>query len=978
MAELPKWNAVKVRDTFMEFFKQREHTFVQSSPVVPLRDPTLLFANAGMNQFKEIFLGLIDPDSDFGKLKRAVNSQMCIRAGGKHNDLEDVGRDTYHHTFFEMLGTWSFADYFKKEAIEWAWELLTVVYGLSPKRLYATYFEGSKEFNLPPDTETRDFWLKVLPADQVLPGNMKDNFWEMGDVGPCGPCTELHYDRIGGRNAAHLVNKDDPDVLEVWNLVFMQFHRKEAGGKLTPLPAPHVDTGMGLERIVSVLQDRRSNYDTDLWLPLFGAIRKATGAPKGYTELDEKVPAEKDALIAYRVVADHARCITMALSDGAIPDNNGRGFVLRRIIRRAIRYGKQFLGEPQVGFFASLVPAVVESLGGHFTHIGQEASMKRVTAIITDEEESFDRTWKIGLKHFETAKKAADDKKSAAIDPQDVFVLHDRYGFPADLTALLAEKEGKTVDIEAFQAVMKREQGGGGGRMAAAKTFFDTYQVDHMQKVVKCDTTDDSAKYAWAPTTATVKAIFRKDSGDFVETVKHGEENVGVVLDRTNFYAESGGQVYDTGVINGPDGALMAVERVHTFGGYVVHIGSVRVGTLSVGAAVGLDVNYDRRTPVAANHTATHQLNHALRDVLQFENKDSFVEVNQKGSFVGEDALRFDFSWNAKLTPKEIESVEKKMAAVIENNLKVYTQSVKLADALAINGIRCMFDEKYPDPCSVVAIGKDIKELLADPANESNKQYSVELCGGTHVKAMGELVRLCVISEEALTKGVRRLIVYTRDAAAKAISDGKKFHQQHDALAADTTLTCDEKKNRLGVLAKAFNDADIPLLKKVELRALNETAVKEVLAQAKKEAAALKDAGTALGAKWGADADGVKGPFAVQQTTAFGADNGAAMACVEAFQKARPADALFLFAVDPKKDNALAMAGVSKAMIDAGVTAPDWLKAACFGKGGGRPNLAQTGVPTDKVNEAAALAAKVAATDLAPKLKKGHADPAAA
>jgi alanyl-tRNA synthetase len=467
-AEL-RWPAAKVRSTFVDFFKNHAgHTFVPSSPVVPLTDATLLFANSGMVQYKPIFLGTVDPNTDFGKLKRAANSQLCIRAGGKHNDLDDVGKDTYHHTFFEMLGSWSFGDYFKKDAIDWAWHLLTDVFGIEKDRLYVTYFEGSEKLGLPEDLETKELWLRHVKEDHILKGNAKDNFWEMGDTGPCGPCTEIHYDRVGGRNAAHLVNKDDPLVLEIWNLVFMQFNRGVKDGPLTRLPACHVDTGMGFERLVSVLQNKLSNYDTDLWEPMFTAIQKVCKYPHSY--YDKECP--EDAIVAYRVVADHARCLTVALSDGAVPDNQGRGFVLRRIIRRAVRYGNQFLGA-ETGFFTQLSSTVGEILGGFFPQLADPNTQRRVQTILKEEEESFARTWRVGLKHFDTALQTAKAANKTEIAPEDAFVLHDRYGFPVDLTTLLAEREGFTVDAEAFKAEMKKNQVSG-GRVAAAKTVFVT------------------------------------------------------------------------------------------------------------------------------------------------------------------------------------------------------------------------------------------------------------------------------------------------------------------------------------------------------------------------------------------------------------------------------------------------------------------------------------------------------------------------
>ncbi len=478
----------QIRQTFIDYFAKRQgHTHWPSSPCVPHDDPTLLFTNAGMNQFKPIFLGQVAPGSPMAGLKRAVNSQKCIRAGGKHNDLEDVGKDTYHHTFFEMLGNWSFGDYFKDEATAWSWELLTSVYGIKPDRLYATYFEGNAALGLPPDEETRQFWLRYLPSDHVLPGNMKDNFWEMGDTGPCGPCTEIHYDRIGDRNAAHLVNTGDPDVIEIWNNVFIQFNREEGGG-LKPLPARHVDTGMGFERLTSVLQNVRSNYDTDIFAPIFLSIERLTGARPYGGRLGA---ADRDnADTAYRVIADHIRTLTFALTDGAVPSNVGRGYVLRRILRRAVRYGRQMLGA-KTGFFAQLVPVVVDRFGNAFPEL--KKNPQKVIDIIKEEEESFGKTLDRGIKLF--AEVAG--RSQNAISGADAFKLYDTYGFPVDLTALMASERGLTVDMDGYEAERKKaeELSRAGGGKEGEKQF--TLSGDETARLARLgiEATDDTHKF---------------------------------------------------------------------------------------------------------------------------------------------------------------------------------------------------------------------------------------------------------------------------------------------------------------------------------------------------------------------------------------------------------------------------------------------------------------------------------------------------
>lgn len=951
-----EWPVAKVRETFVEFFKQKyAHAFIPTSPVVPRKDPTILFANAGMNQFKELFLGTADPNSDFGKLKRAVNSQICIRAGGKHNDLDDVGRDTYHHTFFEMLGSWSFGDYFKKEAIAWAWELLTEVYKLDKDRLYVTYFEGCEAQGVAADEETKGIWKQYVSEDRILPGNMKDNFWEMGDTGPCGPCTEIHYDRLGGRNAAHLVNKDDPMVIEVWNLVFMQFDRTSKG--LKKLPSPHVDTGMGLERITSILQNVLSNYDTDAWTPLFDEIQKITGFRHGHGY--EGADASQDAIVAYRVIADHIRCLVVALADGAMPDNVGRGFVLRRIIRRAVRFGVQFLGA-QTGFFSQLVDAVVASLGPFFPHLADPRSVARTKAILLDEEKSFARTWQIGLKHFETAKATAVSAKSTEINSKDAFILHDRYGFPVDLTKLLAEKENMTVDVEGFKKEMKANQTSG-GRVAAVKTFLENFQVDELQKK-GVPTTADNAKYQWENAQGKVLAIFDKKAGVFVDSVTGTEEeeelNVGVILDCTNFYAEGGGQIYDTGSLGAKNGTF-TVLRVYGYGGYICHIGRVAEGTLSVGETVDLDVNYERRLPIAVNHTCTHQLNHTLREVLQFGNPDAFTEVNQRGSIVTDDYLRFDFSWNAKLTAKEIADTEKLLNDVIAQDLPVFSKLVPLQDAMAIKSLRCMFDEKYPDPVTVVSIGKSMDEVLANPQDEELKKFSLELCGGTHIKSMGEAQDAVIVSEESSMKGVRRIIIYTRQAAAEARAEGVLYAKDFERIRTGYAPSeLDDKLKALSVLQKKINDSMIPLTLKMQLRDDIEGEVKLTNTQKKEVAAANKQRAQDFGATLSKDA---KGSLFVFQMTDFGADRECLQAIADAFQAALPDSGLCLIGVDAPKDKVLVMTFLSKSLVDKGLSAVTWAQKIC-GKAGGKPNAAQGGLTADKVDEAVKVAgAEVAA-----------------
>jgi alanyl-tRNA synthetase len=934
------WPVSRVRGEFCDFFvKKYQHTFVPSSPVVPHQDPTLLFINAGMNQFKNIFLGTADPGTEFGRLRRAANSQLCIRAGGKHNDLDDVGKDTYHHTFFEMLGSWSFGDYFKREAIVWAWELLTEVYGLPKDRLYVTYFEGDAAAGVPADEEARRIWCELVPPERVLKGNAKDNFWEMGDTGPCGPCSEIHFDRIGGRDAALLVNKDDPMVIEIWNLVFIQFERLK-DRSLKPLPQRHVDTGMGLERIASILQNVTSNYDTDTWQRIFAEIQKVTNFPQAYDCNKDK----DDITVAYRVVADHIRCLTVALADGAVPDSVGRGFVLRRIIRRAIRYGAQFLNA-ETGFFSKLVDVVVETLGGFFQHLQNPKTIARVKAILLDEEESFAKTWKVGLKHFEGAKAAALKDSSTVISGDDVFVLHDRYGFPIDLTILLAEKEGMTVDVQQFHAAMKVNQVGG-SRVAVNKTFLDAHLIDRL-RTDGVPPTADHVKYQWEEAKGKVLAILKKETDTFVDRVDahvKGEEAVGVILDLTNFYAESGGQIYDTGLIETDDGVFY-VNRVLSFGGYVVHIGHLSCGFLSVGENVRLRVNYERRLPIGVNHTTTHQLNWCLRRALEDEKPEHFAEVHQKGSLVTEDMLRFDFSYNAKLTAEELVRVESLLNEAIKKQLRVHSKVVPLQEATKINGLRQMFGEKYPDPVSVVSIGAPVEDLLANPTNPEWRNFSIEFCGGTHIQSLGQVDRAVILSEDALMKGVRRMVVVTRQAALEAIVLGEHLTNEFQRIVTDPEISESTVKS-LSVLNKKVGDSSMPLIKKIQLRESIDASIKKLNQDIKALIASKKSEAAEVGAHLAAKHDRSE-PFATHVVDQFGTERELLQAVIDAFTEAINDVGLLLIGVEPSKDKALAIATLPPSMVAKHLSAVDWAKSV--GKGGGKPNAAQSGIAASDV-----------------------------
>ncbi|KAL6321456.1 hypothetical protein AAG906_016555 [Vitis piasezkii] len=762
MPELPptvtEWPAAKVRDTFISFFEAKEHVNWVSSPVVPLNDPTLLFANAVQTNL----LGTADPNTPLSKLTRAWNTQKCIRAGGKHNDLDDVGKDTYHHTFFEMLGNWSFGDYFKREAIEWAWELLTEVYKLPTDRFYATYFGGDEQLGLAPDDEARDIWLKFLPLDMYF--HLVDNFWEMGDTGPCGPCTEIHFDRIGNRDATSLVNNDDPTCIEIWNLVFIQFNR-ESDGSLKPLPAKHVDTGLGFERLTSILQNKMSNYDTDVFLPIFDAIHLATGAPlysgKVGTEDVDKVD------MAYRVVADHIRTLSFAIADGSCPGNEGREYVLRRILRRAVRYGSEVL-KAQEGFFNGLVGVVVKVMGDVFPELKQH---------------------EMHIRGIEKFKKAAQE---------EAFVLWDTYGFPLDLTQLMAEERGLTVDVTGFNIAMDeaRERSrnaqnkkAGGAIVMDADATAALHKMGLLQRMISASL-HGSRLVDELDHESVIKAIYT--GTEFLESAAAGDE-VGIILETTSFYAEQGGQIFDTGSLEGSCGSFQ-VCNVQIYGGFVLHIGSVtgEIDRFSVGDKVICKVDYDRRKLIAPNHTCTHMLNFALREVLG-------NHVDQKGSIVLPEKLRFDFSHGKPIHPDHLRRIESIVNDQIKDELDVYGKEATLADAKRINGLRAVFGEIYPDPVRVVTIGRKVEDLLADPDN-------AEWLSGPIYQIHERLRHLLFYQKRELLRN-RRITAVTTDGAFKAMELAFSLEQEVDA-ASDAEGSLLEKK--VASLRSRVDAAPIP------------------------------------------------------------------------------------------------------------------------------------------------------------------------
>ncbi len=965
--------AADVRRTFIEFFKSKGglsgtsdggHRFVPSSPCVPVDDPTLLFTNAGMNQFKPIFLGNVPAGHPLSGLKRAVNSQKCIRAGGKHNDLDDVGKDTYHHTFFEMLGNWSFGDYFKKEAVEWSWELLTKVYKLPPEALYATYFEGNPKLGLPPDEETRDLWLRFLPADHVLPGNMEDNFWEMGETGPCGPSTEIHVDRLTAmgiekRNAAKFVNSSDPDVIEIWNNVFIQFDR-QPDGSLRPLPAKHVDTGMGLERLVSVLQNKRSNYDTDVFHPIFEAIQLATNARPYRGKLGA---ADGDLVdTAYRVIADHIRTLTFAITDGAVPSNEGRGYVLRRILRRAVRYGRQKLNA-KPGFFANLVPIVVQHFGDAFPELKKDP--RRVQSIILEEEESFGRTLDRGIKLFDEASTRSVDMQVSA---SDAFQLYDTYGFPIDLTLQMAEERGLKVDIAGYEKLMaeqKERSRAGSKETTSTGVALDGDAVARLGKM-SIAPTDDADKFHGRDVRARVLAIWNGHNFDqHVSARASLSKRVGIVLDRTCFYSEMGGQVADHGRIavsrenrdsarDSHDGGEFRVEDARSFGGYVLHIGLIVKGEVRVGDDVIVHLDQHRRRAVASNHTATHLLNFGLRAALG-------EHVDQKGSQVEPDRFRFDFSNNGPVEPAQIASVEETVRRQIAQNLTVYADIAPLFVSKQINGLRAVFGETYPDPVRVVSIGQPVAELLESPTSSAWRELSVEFCGGTHVGTTSEIGAFALVSETGVAKGIRRIEALTGVPAEAAI----KAADELGARITSAASASDEDLPRLATeIGTEIDQLTMPLSRKHELRARLGDLQERVKAAQKRAASASRERAE-QGARQVADAAASSLEDFIIATIEAGSDRQALQAAVNVIQQKASRVAVLLLSPDEAEGKVSIVAAVPKPLIDRGLKAGDWVRetsAACGGKGGGKPDSAQgAGSDLSKIKEASRAARTFAA-----------------
>lgn len=867
-----------------------------------------------------------------------------------------------------MLGNWSFGDYFKKEVTAWAWEFLTVVLGLPKDRLYVTYFGGDEKAGLQPDLECKQMWIDLgVKPEHVLPGSMKDNFWEMGETGPCGPCSELHFDRIGGRSVPELVNMDDPDVLEIWNLVFIQFNR-EADGSLRPLPKKHIDCGMGFERLVSVIQDKRSNYDTDLFVPIFEAIQKGTGAPDYQGRVGA---ADVDGIdMAYRVVADHARTIVIALSDGGYPDNTGRGYVLRRILRRAVRYATEKLnGKP--GFFASLVYTVIDLLGEAFPEVRKDP--QHVIDIINEEEQQFLKTLNRGRNLLNrTIAKLGDSKQI----PGDVaWRLYDTYGFPIDLTTLMAEEKGLTVDMKGYDAAKERSyilsQGKAGEQ--ADVINLDVHQISELQakgvpptndsiKYHYVSGADKDAEYKFDGCTGTILAIVNSEK-KFVDKVQSGE-HCGVVFDQTNFYAESGGQIYDQGVLTkvGDEENELLVDRVFNRGGFILHIGVVE-GELKVGDKLDFQFDVVRRRLTMNNHSATHLLNHCLLSVIG-------NDTDQKGSLVVPEKLRFDFSNKSALTTKQIAAVERKAQDVVNNNVKIYAKESKLAVAKTIKGLRSVFDEVYPDPVRVISFGVGVDELEKNPDGVAGTETSVEFCGGTHLQQSGHIQDFVIVTEEAISKGVRRIVALTGPEAAKALKKTEFLENEINKLKSTIANDKDGKNSKEHIkqiveLGEDVSKATIPYVKKDELRStLN--GIKKTLDDKERAVKAAVATSVVEKAKELCLA-APNAPYIVHKLDAFN-NTKAIDAALKQVKTMNPETSALFVSVDEDSKKIFCLSAVSKSGVDKGLKANEWvahISSVMGGKGGGKPESAQASGPNyDKVDEVLQLAKKFVATKL--------------
>ena len=884
----------QIRSGFIDFFRERGHEFVPSAPLIPIGDETLMFINAGMNQFKDIFLGLSVP-----LYKRAANSQKCIRVSGKHNDLEQVGLDTYHHTFFEMLGNWSFDDYFKAESIKWAWELLTKVYGIDGNLLWATVFAGDKEDGSEADEEAEEFWKKItpIPAERVLRFGRKDNFWEMGATGPCGPCSEIHIDLGADRcDMKHVaghkceVNAGCARFIELWNLVFIQFNR-QADGKLVRLGANYVDTGAGLERIASVLQNKRSNYDTDLFMPIINAISDLTGHK--YTS---QLGNESDN--AFRVIADHIRSLTFAITDGVTPSNEGRGYVMRRVLRRAARFGRVL--DAHEPFMYKLVDVVAEHMGDAFGEVKERAEF--VSTVIEAEEASFGRTLDRGLEIFASAAKRAEKNKDRTITGDDAFELYDTYGFPLDLTQLLARERSLGVDTKRFDELMDQQRQRG---RAAQKSSLMTVNPG-----VRLPVTNDSPKYEADSLETRVDSYIHNGariSGGTIDTKEGSPNNVfgetiGIILNETCFYSEAGGQVGDWGIIeSGPD--KFVVETTQKIGDCVIHWGKL-AGEMRTGQVVTAKVDKDRLSS-RKNHTATHLLQWALQEVLG-------ETVRQQGSLVCPDYLRFDFTYPKALKDTEKKRVEELVRGKIAESEPVTCVVMPIDDAKKL-GAMALFGEKYGSEVRVVAVG-------AEDEKEIDKAFSREFCGGIHVDNTSDIGGFLILKEESISAGVRRITALTGEGLMKHL------------------LKRSEIIDELSALLKA---PDEQILERVsKLLEDNKKLAKELKTAAKRDGSdIMSEVRTLLD-----EAERIGDAVIVVGAVSSGPIEQARSAIDMAKKKAK--SAAVVLGMAEGEDKVTLLSGVTEDLVKKGLKAGDIVKEIApivDGGGGGKPGMAQAG-----------------------------------
>jgi alanyl-tRNA synthetase len=758
-----------IRQQFFDFFESKGHQIVSSAPMVVKNDPTLMFTNAGMNQFKDFFLGYQTPTN-----RRVANSQKCLRVSGKHNDLEEVGVDTYHHTMFEMLGNWSFGDYFKEEAIGWAWELLTTVYKIPVDQLYVTVFEGDAKDGVAQDTESFNIWKKYIAEDRIILASKKDNFWEMGDTGPCGPCTEIHVDLRSPEERAlgdgrNWVNADHPQVIEIWNNVFMEFNRK-ADGSLEPLPSKHVDTGMGLERLAMALQGKQSNYDTDLFQTLIAHTVKVCGIPYKQAEATD---------IALRVIADHVRTIAFSIADGQLPANNGAGYVIRRILRRAVRYGYQTLGlkEP---FLCDLAMVLTELMGHPYSELISQKEL--IFKVIKEEELSFFRTLELGIKRIDDLIVSVKTQGAKQLDGKAVFELYDTYGFPLDLTSLIARENKLEVDEAGFQQELQIQKD---RSRAATSIETDDWQQVHPDATTQFIGYDDK--------TASVKLIkYRKVS-------QKGKAFYQLVLDQTPFYAEGGGQIGDSGVLQ------HGGESIHIFdtkkeNNLIVHLSTALPSQLDATFEARIDLAKQQQT--AKNHSATHLLHHALRSILG-------THVEQKGSLVTDKGLRFDFSHFSKVTDEQLLAIENMVNNAIQDAQALIENRALDIESAKQKGAMALFGEKYGDTVRVIEFGP-----------------SIELCGGIHVANTNQIGVFKLVAESAVAAGIRRIEAITGDAAMSYYKDKAAQLEQIEALLkkpADIVKAIEELQQKNTALGK-----EIEKFAKLQAQALKNELKKDV------------------------------------------------------------------------------------------------------------------------------------------------------